>query len=194
MKHSHSLEFYGANPSIEVSGTGNGYRVTAVRSRSVGASLGSLLLLLLCLACLGIGVVVWFLPDDVFDGDPRMLKSIVTGATWTVFAPLVYFNFLNTTTMATEVDLAGRMLHQLYLNGRGEETKRRSIAFSEVDDLELLTNDNGAPDEQTTIATDYGQIYLRLSARKGLSLVWGHLSDLKGIWSQMRQDILASSR
>ncbi|MEO0761264.1 MAG: hypothetical protein AAFZ09_05565 [Pseudomonadota bacterium] len=190
LQHSHSLEFYGANPSIEVVETPRGYRVTAVESRSIVAQAGSLLLLVFCLTFLGAGVAVWFLPDSAFDGDPGLLKTIVTAATWLIFAPMVYFNFINTTNMAIEIDLSSQVLHQVFLDRHGREKKRRSVDFTDVDDLELRSNDTIADEASVAVLSKYGQIYLRLDARRGLSLVWGDMSDLRHVWLQMRRDIL----
>lgn len=154
------------------------------------AKLGAVILVLFSLVFLAAGVAVWFLPDSAFDGDPFLLKCIVTGATWLIFVPLLYFGFINTTTQTTDVDLTHGQLHLIFSDKHGLEKKRHSHDFSEIRDFELRSTADRTSNDLEDRISSYGQIYLRLSATKGRSLVWGQLEDLRPTWSQMRQDIL----
>lgn len=187
------IQTYAANPTIERRATADGYWVSAIPSNSFAAKLGSVALFLMCLVFLAAGIAVWFLPDTAFDGDPQLLKIIVSAATWVVFFPVLYFNFFSITTMRAEIDLSHSMVHQIFENKHGRETKRRSFAFSEIKDLNLQTGDR-IMDVHQAITWEYGQIYLKLSANKGVSLVWGNLGDLRPVWDEMRHDIFGDDR
>ena len=66
--------------------------------------IGSLIFGLFCLACLLAGIVVWFRPDQSFNGDPFILKCIVAGGTRVIFGPMFYFSFVKKTVLTVEVD------------------------------------------------------------------------------------------
>jgi len=185
-----AIKFTIANPSVNVKPTAHGYSVSAVESNSLGAKLGKIALFLFCLVFLAAGVVVWFLPDSVFEGEPLLLKSIVSSTTWLIFAPLLIFNFINTTTQSVELDTSRQQLHQIFRGKNGQETKRRTYDFSEIKEFDLRSSANQTSTNFEDRVSSYGQIYLRLSATTGRSLVWGQLSDLKPVWSMMRQDVL----
>ncbi len=180
-----------ADPTILVKPSNNGYTVTAVPSTSLAARLGSAALFLFCLTFLAAGVFVWFAPDSAFSGNPLTLKLIVSGATWLIFLPILYFNFFNTTTMVAEVSTRERKIHQIFLDKDGRETKRRSFAFSGISDLELLSNTTNSTDDPRDMTSLYGQIQLRISSRKGTSLVWGAMDDLRPVFAKMQRDVFA---
>ncbi|SFR49315.1 hypothetical protein [Litoreibacter janthinus] len=175
-----------ANPNIKAEETQNGYRLQAIESRTVVARFFRIVFALFGLAFLAAGVVVWVLPDDVFQGDPFSLKVIVTVATWLVFGPIVWFSFIAPTTNATEVDLEARVVHQITLNKRGEPIKQRSIPFDNVMGLDFVRNTSAVTENELP---GYGQIYLRLSKNKGVSLIWGERRDLEAVLTKLRADI-----
>ncbi|MDA9865330.1 hypothetical protein N9C96_01500 [bacterium] len=176
-----------ASPNILLNQTSSGYTVEAVESTSLIAKIGKAGLFLFCLIFLFAGVIVWFLPDNYFDGDPFLLKCIVTGATWVFFGPMFYFTFLNDTSEIVEVDTTLQMVHQIYRNKDGKEKKRRSNAFSEISKIELLDSN---PTAVHGTSTRYGQIYMSYASGGGTSLLWGNMDALFPVWTELRKDIL----
>lgn len=181
-----------ANPSIDLRPSANGYTLTATQNTSLIGQIGTAVLLLLCLTFLAAGIAIWFAPDTVFDGDPMTLKLIVTGATWLVFGPILYFSFFNRTTQVAEVDLKNRHVHQVFFNKHGRETKRRSFAFADISDLVLVSNTSNTTDDPRDMISHYGHIRLRLNARKGVSLIWGAEDDLQPVLARLRADVLGA--
>lgn len=177
-------------PSIKVEQTNAGYRFTAVPSVSFLAKMGSLVFGLFCLTFLLAGVVVWVLPDHVFEGDPFFLKCIVTGTTWVIFAPMFYFSFVKKSFLTVEVDMRTRNLHEVFTDKNGRETKRRSHEFSTIKGFELKANEELDLGTDNDPITHYGQIFMRIGSTGGRSLIWGLMKDLEPVYHSLRQDVL----
>ena len=177
-------------PSIKIEPTDVGYRFMAVPNRSILAKIGSLIFGLFCVACLLAGTVVWFLPNQVFDGDPFILKCIVTGATWMIFGPIFYFSFVKKTVLTIEVDKRARALHEVFTDKSGRETKRRSHEFAAIRGFEIKANEESDLSTDADPITRYGQIFMRIGATGGRSLIWGLMKDLEPVYQSLRQDVL----
>ena len=183
------LEFHAASPNIDLRTTQDGYQFEADPSSGLAARIGGLALGAFCLTFIAAGIFVWFLPDTAFDGDPFILKLIVSAACIGIFGPIFYYSFISKTRSFVEIDLRNARVHEVFLDGSGQETDRRSYDFRDIKEIILLKNDRETTRVATQSSVGYGQIYMRLSAMEGRTLITGDLSDLSPISRRLSGDI-----